>query len=412
METRDNLRSVLFVAYNSYPSASVGAKRIGKFCKYLPLHDFEPVLLTASEKEYPLKDDRLKVPDLTVYRARSLIAKKPKTKWNVIKLALYYVRRFVERRLFPDAYITWLPFALVKAGTIFKRHEIEVVVASGPSFVSFLTGFFLKRRFKKPLILDFRDQWSLNPCLLANKRARWHQYLDRKMMKAANGMIFTSDGILNEYRVFYPEIDFSKAKVVRNGFDPDDFTRLKAASSGQRFTVTYAGYFYGERTADSFLKALSELEEEGKINRDNFRFVSIGNFDETMLKYRNLEPLVEIRGCLSHADTMSCLAASDLLLVIIANGYESNIPAKIYEYLRITKPIFVIGPERSSVRDIVEDTDCGVIANINRIDEIKSGLHQLSTSNGAKFGGGSARLENYNCLRTTERLACVLSEHC
>ena len=41
------------------PDIHVGAKRIGKFAKYLPLYGWQPVILTKEVSEYHRVDDSL-----------------------------------------------------------------------------------------------------------------------------------------------------------------------------------------------------------------------------------------------------------------------------------------------------------------------------------------------------------------
>lgn len=400
------MKNILFICYHFYPSAAVAAKRIARFCKYLPKFGYNPIVLTVLEKYYESTDNKLKVDNVTLYRTRTLLARKPKYD-SKLESFFYYSQRLMEKGLFPDKYIGWLLFGLFEARRIFKEYKIDSVYVSGPWFSSFVIAYFLKKLYKIPLTIEYRDQWSLN-VVYKNKKKRWHEYLDRRILRYADRIVFVSAGILEQYKAKYPEIDFAKAGVIPNSFDPDDIKHIRRVKH-DRFVITYAGNFYWPRTPENFLKAIYELRSEGKIQESDFRFISIGNLDAKALGHLDSNGLIELKGRLPHDEVINHLASSDWLLLIVANGHEANIPAKMYEYLAVQKPIFALCPDRSSIKEIIEETESGITANINDIEGIKKQLYKIYTSSRDHCRPHQTQLDSYNALNSTQELSRLLS---
>lgn len=402
------MKNILFISYHFYPSAAVAAKRIAKFCKYLPSFQFEPVILTVQDRYYERLDSQLGLNGVKTYRTRHFTANKADYNSNYFKLGLYYFRRLIEKCLFPDAYISWLPFALWTAGKIFRENNIDLIYASGPWFSSFITGWMLKKRFQVPLVIEYRDKWSLDFDYQKQRTARLHRFFDKKIMAAADKIVFASNGDLEIYKKHFREIDFTKAEVIRNSFDLDDFRHIKITKR-DKFVVSYAGKFYGPRSPDSFFRALAQLQQEGKIAAQEFRFTGLGNLTEQMIPH-DIKNLIEVKGYLSHRETLNCLANSDLLLLVVANEHHGGIPAKLYEYLALGRPVFVLSPFGSAVDQMVRELGCGVTADINDIDDIKSKLYHAYLRPPRLPWSHGENIMKFSCKNTTWQLAEVLSE--
>ena len=406
------MKTILFIALNFYPSASASAKRIGKFCKYLPRFNYNPIVLTIKKKYYENVDNSLEIEKLDIYRTNTLLAKRPRPSktFYLFRMLVFYFMRCIEKYSFPDKYIFWLPFAIIKANYIIKSKRVDQIYATGPWFSTFIIGYLLKKIYKIMLIIEFRDQWSLNVVYKRGKSAILHKYFDKKIMKNADKIIFTSNGFFEQYKREYPKLGFNNVEVIQNSYDPDDFKGTETMKE-DRFVVTYAGNFYWPRNPDAFLKALSVLRHERKINRNNFKFINIGNLQKNKIVNDDVKCLIEYKGKLSHNKTISYLKGSDLLLLIVAHGHEKNIPAKIYEYMAIGKPIFVLSPEGAVVEEIIKYANCGVVANINDINDIKEKLFALykNDKRNSIYKIDRSKLIDFSCLKTTKQLANILS---
>jgi len=92
-----------------------------------------------------------------------------------------------------DFYLSWIPFALFTARRIFhKNTKITFIYAAGPPFDNHIIGYLLHRKYKIPLIVEYRDIWSFNPYL--NKHERWlnqkiDNFFEKKILNASRGVV-------------------------------------------------------------------------------------------------------------------------------------------------------------------------------------------------------------------------------
>ena len=53
------MKKVLVVTYYWSPSGGPGVQRVLKFCKYLPQMDWDPIILTVQNGDFPVQDNSL-----------------------------------------------------------------------------------------------------------------------------------------------------------------------------------------------------------------------------------------------------------------------------------------------------------------------------------------------------------------
>lgn len=403
------MKTVLFIAFDFYPSAAVSAKRIAKFCKYLGCYGYEPLILTVQTHLYDQLDSSLSTNSLQVYRTNMLRSTRFTRSTNNSKKIFGVLLKVFEKYAFPDAYLLWLPFALSYARKIHRFHRFDILFATGPWFTAFLVGYFLKKLYGIPLVLDYRDQWSLNCAYRSSRLFFLHRFVDAKVLQAADSIVFASPDIQREYAEKFP-ISLPKTVVIPNSYDPDDFQGMKTRRKNEKFIIAYAGSFYAPRSANPFLNALVELHREAKIHTANFKLLLMGFYEERLFNSDGLYKLIDFKGMVPHADTLHHLAQSDALLLIVANEHRANIPAKLYEYLAIGRPILLLCPPGAAAEKIVSETGSGVFANINDIDDIKQKIcfliHRPSRVIAPRRFD---KIHSYSSISTTAHLADVLA---
>jgi hypothetical protein len=174
------MKKVLMVAYHYPPIGGGGVFRTLKFTKYLPQFGFRPYVLTVKNSMYTSKD-------LT-------LVKEIPPEVRILKTFSFEHRLLRASRLLnidpgwffvPDVNVGWLPFS-VRAGTkIIKQENIDVIYATAPIWTSLLIGCFLKKKTKKPLVVDFRDPWTINAHVEPPTRfhAKIENFLERKVLQ-------------------------------------------------------------------------------------------------------------------------------------------------------------------------------------------------------------------------------------
>lgn len=392
------MKNVLIVAYYFPPSGGPGVQRVLKFCKYLYEFEWRPVVLTVSDADYPARDETLlkEIPDFVkVYRSkifepydiyRKLTGKKPGSSVDVNTIPKPGEKRklselfaeFIRATFFiPDARIGWYPYAVSLGKEIIKKENIDLIYSSSPPYTSSIIAKRLHKISGKPWVAGFRDPWTG----FLSTPNRWFlpraidKSLEKSVFKTCNAMEVAWKGIIKDFSNKYPDIDTKKCVHIDNGFDSQDFPQ-DSYMPNDRFTVTYTGSMYGKRNPETFLKAVEELVKEGKvdINKIKLRFVGrFGNEVLEMFKNDTLKNSIEVINYLPHSESVKLLLKSEALLMIVDDytGNEEIVPGKVFEYIGSKRPIITLAPQ-GAVANIIQETECGRVANSKDISGIKS----------------------------------------
>src|SRR5262249_7227247 len=106
-------------------------------------------------------------------------------------------RRASAALLQPDPQVLWLPGAVREGRRLLRAVPHAAIVASGPPFSTLLVGAILQGVSGLPLVLDYRDEWTLSNRYLENKQtgpvARFIQArMQRHALRRAAAVIATT----------------------------------------------------------------------------------------------------------------------------------------------------------------------------------------------------------------------------
>ena len=139
------------------------------------------------------------------------------------------------------------------------------------------------------------------------------------------------------------------------------------------------------------MKALSELLEEGALSRDEIRVVFMSNLEiggdsiKRMAREYSLHDVVQCTGYIPYDQCMSEMRRADVLL-LFSIRQPLQIPAKLYEYIALGKPVLSIST--GGVTDeIVDRTGTGINVKPDDISAMKRAIMALIS------GGGPIRNE-------------------
>jgi hypothetical protein len=124
----------------------------------------------------------------------------------------------------------------------------------------------------------------------------------------------------------------------------------------EKISITYAGSFYHGRSPQLLLDAAAELEDS--IASD-FHFHFIGEISPGQvqaIESMQLKAEITIHGKQNHEYCLSKLAESDICL-LMAIGQPNQIPAKVYEYIGLGRPILSISEPGDSCMRMLESKD-------------------------------------------------------
>lgn len=406
------MKKALIIAYSYPPIGGGGVFRSLKFSRYLPEFDYKPYVLTV-------KNSLLKQRDLLLMKEIPVEAKIFRTfsfEHKIFRAPRHFLNISLKWFFVPDENIGWLPTAVSKGSKLIKKNNIDVIYASGPVWTTFLIGFLLKKKTKKPLVIDFRDPWIHNSNV--KYPTKFHEFIERKMEKAvvnqANYITVVSDLIKDDLIKRYP-FAASKIETITNGFDPEDFKNLNSLKKTKKFTITYTGSIYGHRTARSFLIGLHELILKKKDLEKNIEVHFIGNYgNETawLVRELQLEKYVKLKGQMSHKKCLEFLMSSDVLLLLVTS--KENLTGKMFEYFASQKPIIALSPIDGLASDLIRSIDAGIVIPPKDIGQIKKAIllyyNRWSNEELLLSSNYSDKIQKFNRRHLTRRLSKIFDK--
>jgi len=215
-------------------------------------------------------------------------------------------------------------------------------------------------------------------------------------------------------------IEKVKVETITNGYDEEDFKCVSMAKThNEKFTILHNGLLYMIRTPETVLYAVRNLIKDGKIDKEkiniNFPWAENKDFWEKHIKEINLDGVVQFTGYSSHEKSICEAVKSDLLLLIIGKGKENRgvYTGKVFEYLRLCKPILALSPKGSVVEALLKETNRGENFEFDDI----SGIENYILKEYKKWEEGiSTSLEvteditKYERRRLTEKLSNIFEE--
>ncbi|MGB5736285.1 MAG: glycosyltransferase, partial [Thiohalocapsa sp.] len=374
------------------PYSSISGMRVSKFVKYLPAQGWKPWVLTVDPRYYGerglTKDPRL-VTDLATTR---------------IIHAPYF--------RFPGHVLTMkLLHPLIALGFAWKhRRRLDAVYLCGSPFHPFLLTVILTGLLRIPTVLDFRDSWSINHgydgqrpnSLLARLRETVLGLIERVSIRFASSVTFATTRLQEEYTALFPA-SRHKYHTIHNGFDPDDFVRIKPRRSSPGQTVVLSGQFhvYTPDAVDSLMTCLR--------NDPDIHFVYVGGEQSIIAESARRAGVTEqvtARPYMPYREVLSLTAGADVGLV--TTGLVNGLGTKIFDYLALGKPTVCLVPSGSVIASEFGTVPTVVISHPPHTPERIAAA--LETAFGMVGTPCRADIGRYSRRESTRQLARLLDD--
>ena len=369
--------TVLMVAFYLPPAAmGSGHLRPLAFSRYLPSFDWTPVALSANERAYVYTDPeslQLVPEGCPVYRAFALDARRH-----------FGIRgKYPSILAQPDRWASWWPAAVYLGLRLIRRYKVRVIWSTYPIMTGHCVAYALSRLTGLPWIADFRDpvasSVSADNRFAVASQQRW----ERRVLHAASRVVFTTPGALRAYAERYPEAhQEGRLSVIENGYDEAAFVDLPQApspSAGRPLVLLHSGLLYPDgRNPFPFFSALARLKSSGRLHAGDLRVVLRASGSETTyaqeIQRLGLEDMVVLKPPISNQDALIEQAKSDALLLFQGSQFDQQIPAKLYEYLRIGRPIFALVGERGDTAAALRESGGSVVVPLEDVAGIETHL--------------------------------------
>lgn len=260
-----------------------------------------------------------------------------------------------------------------------------MTMGSAPSLVwgigaGYLEGGVAARRIANmldlPWVFELHDpprRSGLGPEILAVRKCFTELLCD-----ASKVVVITpsyGDALVDEY----PAIS-GKVKPVHQCYEGEiSLGSNMHACESNMFNVVYAGALNGGRTLKPFLTALSGSFKECPEMRETVRIEIAGTgpgFEE--IKTLSLEmSLVDsiISHGLIHGDRVAeVIERAAVVIVVQDHSCFYQVPGKVFEIIKIGKPVLGLMPKNCEAADVLVKSGCGVVHEMNDVESIQKTL--------------------------------------
>jgi len=372
------------VAYHFPPLAgSSGIQRTLRFVQHLPSMGWQPLVLTTNSGAYErVSQDLLgDVPaDVVVRRAFAFDTARH----------LQVAGRYAAWMARPDRWISWKFMAIHAGMKLIREFKPDAIWSTYPIASAHVVGSGLHRKSGIPWIADFRDPMA-QAGYPADPRT-WESYRKVEAIAAdhARYCVFTTPSAIRMYQERYPSAA-DRMVVIENGYHEESFASVRRASTGDAtadnagprpLLMLHSGIVYpSERDPTQLFMALGHLKRAGHLSPNDLRIRFRASEHDAMLHdlahAHGAEEFIEIGPPIAYRDALREMMNVDALLVMQAANCNSQIPAKVYEYLRAGRPILGLTDPSGDTAGVLCRAGLTSIARLDSMSEIADALKKF-----------------------------------
>lgn len=407
-------KPVLIVTYHFPPDGgSSGVLRPLKFAKYLPQFGWIPHILTVKPHFYESLDWSLEqevVSEIDIHRTRAI----------VISRHLAIAGRYPGFLAVPDRMVGWIPFALREAVRLIRKYPIAAIYSTAPPPSAHLIGYWLKRWTHIPWVADYRDPWvdAVHPPM-GSLRRKIETRMEEKILEQADRIVATTPALLHQILTHYPQSRDRQGTVIYNGYDEADFAADMVCAQPPVFELLHAGLITKQyRNPEPLMRAMARLIQTGQMLKEDVRLTFLSGVGwiqsqefQDMIDRFGLDGVVLVEPRVSHEQALRRMQQAAVLVGIQASDdTRVLIPAKIFEYLRIGRPIVVIADEGETSSLVRQFAGCWSIEPFDheRLCTVLRALYQAWKRGESQWF--YRELKQFDRMALTGKLAEVLNQ--
>jgi len=333
---------VVILAFYYPPENTSGAYRPHRFARYLPQFGFRP-LVVCGRPDLPATPDVRRVPAAD---APGWLRRQERLAWWIQRAALPFSEEF-----------PWIPHAVAATSALIREHGCVAMISTHPPIATHLAALLVKRQTGIPWIADFRDPFTDNPF----RTWRWPLGTDtraeRRIADRADAIVSNTTPAEEFWKRKYPRHE-AKISTIWNGFDPAEQYPCYSLSQRSRPEIVHVGNIYGGRSPAPILRSLERLFNGGHLSPESVLLRFVGPMeDDKPSPWADLLHHFEEKGwavcrktLVPLAEAREITARADYLMLIDMNGAGGTLqlPAKIFDYLQVHRPVLACSEGESS----------------------------------------------------------------
>jgi glycosyltransferase involved in cell wall biosynthesis len=394
----------LLLAFEFPPLSSGGVHRALGLAEHLGAFGIELSVVTVRPEDYAAWSSARLDPALAarvpssvpVYRTPSGF---PAWYWRLMRSRLGF--RALQYAYWGDPVSSFWSVPVRRA---IADHRPDVLLATMPPFGVAAIARQIAQHYRLPWVADWRDPWTYW-CAAPFPTYGHFAYArsaEGATLREANVSVATSHVTREDWIRFFPGVDPSRVVTIYNGYD-----ELNHIEPGEPRTIVYAGsWYYDPRSRATMMQPawrrapqrwlFYSPRKEDWLYRSPYFFLrglaryrgpisvefagAIPEWLPAMLRETGTEGKVHLRGPIAHDDTLRLEKGAGALLLTSAKvigGRDYSVAGKTFEYFGLRRPILGVLTD-GAMRDIVEESGLGVIADPDDEKAVASAIEQIA----------------------------------
>lgn len=333
---------VLILSPYFAPRPRIGAQRATKFVRHLPEFGIEPHVASLDEGWEGLSRFRLKRPlDRTVRRSGSALS--ASTGPDPL--------RWVDRLVPVDSWLPVMWWNRAEVVDFARTRGVRLVWSTGDPWSGHILARFVATALGVPWIADWRDPWTL--CKVRNlDKPDWvrsvERHVEKSCMTAASVNTFTAAETARRYSEAYG----IRTLTIHNAYDAIGVSAGEPPPGKDPVELVFFGRFRDLSPAEPVIRLLA-----ASGLADRIRVVSFGPLPEADLELArrlNVDACFVTEAPIAMSEAPARLAKADMLLISTDLRRDEIIPAKLWDYLPMGRPVLSLAPNRDIDRILAQ----------------------------------------------------------
>ncbi len=367
VQSQQQQPTILMVALEFPPCHSAGVQRTLHFAQHLHRSGWRVIVLTVQPRVYSALDEQVEVdPGVHVYRtfaldsARDLAIKGKYFGWSKV----------------PDRWWSWALTAVGKGRKLIRQYQPDVLWSTYPAITAHFIAWRLHRHSGLPWVADYRDPMQSHYDDNARQYSGVARWIEKQTVNCAEKLVFTTAEASLLYQTLYPQQPATRFATIQNGYDEASFNDLPNVTPlpQDKLVLLHSGSVYANGRDPSLLfDALGRLKQQGIVNAENFLLVFRGQKNDrlyrTKLEQLDITELVSFRAGIPYLESLAEMQTAGALLIIQGPLFSNQIPGKVFDCLRVGKPILALTPAQGSTANLLASVaGCHIAADTGEME--------------------------------------------
>ncbi len=297
----------------------------------------------------------------------------------IMILPLYFIEKAIINL---ESEWSWFPLAFLRGLLLSAKFHPELIYSTGGPASAHIAAGLLARWTKTPWIAELQDPIVFKDWKRSKTALKINSRLERFILQKASAVIFLTEAA-RERAVQRTNVDASKVHVIYPGARAAEGPQT-IYRKGDSCRFAHFGSFGGSRNPGNFLEGVQILLDQNPDLIEKVRldfFGAMDRFSAKLVARFKHRQVVTYFGKVPRLEALRAMRKTDAL-VLIENLDDLScemIPAKVYEYLQMNRPILGLVYQNSHLRRMLlerghfvtqGDSPAGISEQIAQIVEL------------------------------------------